>query len=88
VGALVRGRRFEEAKLRLERLAAGPGGAVDRRRRIYRLAAARSLHEADVDDPELVADADALGDLVLRGDRGEPPLTVACSWARRGRESR
>jgi eukaryotic-like serine/threonine-protein kinase len=72
VRALLRGRKFEDVKLRLDRpgaWAAGAGAAPRAsflRRRIYRLEAAYGLRETGVSDPSIVADADATGDLNLR----------------------
>jgi eukaryotic-like serine/threonine-protein kinase len=79
IRALLRGRSFEEAKLRLARGAALDRGrkltAAQLRRRIYRLEAAYGLREPGASDPALVADADALGDLALRC---EARMALAC----------
>jgi tetratricopeptide (TPR) repeat protein len=71
VRALIRGRKFEEARRRLarieERAAAFAGGsALDLRRRIHALEVARGLRVPAHDDRALLADADALGDPTLR----------------------
>lgn len=69
VRALVLGRRFEEAELRLRALASEARAELplplDLRRRILRLAAVRGLN-SQADDPTLIRDADASGDLALR----------------------
>ncbi|HVK66435.1 MAG TPA: protein kinase [Polyangium sp.] len=67
----IRGRKFEEAKQRLDRLpiltADGPEARrFDLWRRISRLEVARGLRESGVEDTALVADADAFGDLRIR----------------------
>ncbi|MFO0756843.1 MAG: protein kinase [Byssovorax sp.] len=71
--ALVRGRMFEEARRRLDRLgdrSAALGGAsgraLDVRRRVQRLQVERGLQSRSSGDPALIADADALGDPALR----------------------
>jgi tetratricopeptide (TPR) repeat protein len=75
VRALVRGRKFEEARGRIERLSARagalaplPGGlALDVRRRIYALEVARGFRELHEDpDPALLDDADRAGDAALQ----------------------
>ncbi|MFO0760967.1 MAG: protein kinase [Byssovorax sp.] len=74
IRALVQGRRFEDARLRLARIERsdrralqGEGApALDLRRRIYRLEVARGLREASPPDPALAADAIALGDRALQ----------------------
>ncbi|WP_441288221.1 serine/threonine-protein kinase [Sorangium sp. KYC3313] len=70
VRALIQGRKLEEASRRLARLSehavVARGGPLDVRRRIQRLEVARGLSEAGVDDPGLLADADALGEAALR----------------------
>jgi eukaryotic-like serine/threonine-protein kinase len=70
VGALVRGRRFAEARERLDRLdersellREAEVAETTIRRRIHRLEVARGLHEAADVDASLPADADALGDV-------------------------
>jgi serine/threonine protein kinase/tetratricopeptide (TPR) repeat protein len=74
VRALIDGRKFEDARRRLElldvradSLALAPGGkAIDLRRRIYRLYVSRGTHAAAPVDATLVEEADALGDMTLR----------------------
>jgi tetratricopeptide (TPR) repeat protein len=81
-GALVRGRKFEEARERIEaidirlgRSRLGRSGAAvfpardagfAIRRRVCRLEVARGMREEGFDDPELLAAADAQGDAALR----------------------
>ncbi|HRI71239.1 MAG TPA: AAA family ATPase, partial [Polyangium sp.] len=72
VRALVQGRQFEEAKTRLERIHSGEVFLAQTNRktpravkwRILRLEVARGTSEA-VDDANIVADADTVGDAVL-----------------------
>jgi tetratricopeptide (TPR) repeat protein len=72
VRALVHGRKFEDARCRIEALdaraavlpASDPGCAI--RRRICRLEVARGMREEGFDDPALLAAADAHGDAALR----------------------
>ena len=71
VRMLIRGRKFEEAKQRLDRLPFLAGADPEARafalgQRISRLEVARGLRESGVEDTTLVADADTHGDLRLR----------------------
>ncbi|WP_437336405.1 serine/threonine-protein kinase [Sorangium sp. So ce394] len=72
VRALLRGRKLEEARRRLDALDARAAvfparcAAVSLRRRLCRLEVARGLREEGYDDPVLLADADAQPDLALR----------------------
>lgn len=72
VRALLRGRGFDVARTRLERLAqattdlAAAHPRLDLRRRVYRLEIARGLRDAGAWDDALLADADASGDAALR----------------------
>ncbi|MDC3961469.1 serine/threonine-protein kinase [Polyangium jinanense] len=71
VRMLIRGRKFEEAKQRLDRLPILAGDGPEARRfdlwrRVSRLEVARGLRESGVADATLVADADAFADVRLR----------------------
>jgi serine/threonine protein kinase/tetratricopeptide (TPR) repeat protein len=103
VRALILGRTLEGVKERLSRIEAlerassaiGPSARVQRvKRRIYRLEAARWLHEP-AEDSTLIADADEVGDPVLsckarlaiagvaRGERAIALVTEAIAIAER-----
>ncbi|WP_437678463.1 serine/threonine-protein kinase [Sorangium sp. So ce131] len=85
VRALLRGRKLEEARRRIDALdaraavfpAASP--AVSLRRRICRLEVARGMREEGYDDPVLLADADAQPDLALRCEARMALAGVAAS---------
>jgi hypothetical protein len=68
VAASLRGRSYEDAQRRVDRLAARAAvlpEAAALRLRVHRLEAARGLNQPAT-DPTLAADADALGDLAIR----------------------
>jgi serine/threonine protein kinase/tetratricopeptide (TPR) repeat protein len=65
IAALVKGRRFRDARRRLDRLDVPPRSAADIRRRILALQVIHGLAEPAADDPTLLPDADALGEATL-----------------------